>query len=231
MPYDTKEKQKAYYQRNKKKILSNVSSNYEKNKDKILKYHKEYNKKNRILKELPTEKQLKYWESLKGKPAHNKGKKGQVPWNKGLKNWMPEESLKRRIEKIKGKVPYNKGIKSNICKEKHWNWKGGINPTNDTIRKSLEYKLWNDAVFARDGYICQKTGTKGGKLHSHHILNFSSHPELRFAINNGITLSEKSHKEFHKIYGNKNNTREQLLEFLGKDEIYFNPENDWITHT
>lgn len=31
---------------------------------------------------------------------------------------------------------------------------------------------------------------------------------------NGITLSKKAHKEFHHIYGTKNNTKEQLIEFL-----------------
>jgi 5-methylcytosine-specific restriction endonuclease McrA len=80
----------------------------------------------------------------------------------------------------------------------------------------LEYKLWQDSVFARDGYTCQKYGIIGGKIHAHHVLNFSNHPELRFAIDNGITLSKKAHKEFHHKYGIKNNTREQLLEFLNQ---------------
>ena len=46
------------------------------------------------------------------------------------------------------------------------------------------------------------------------INNFADFPELRLAIDNGITLSEKAHKDFHNIYGNKNNTKEQLEEFL-----------------
>lgn len=95
------------------------------------------------------------------------------------------------------------------------NWKGGITPLNYKIRSSVESKLWIQSVFARDGYVCQKTGIKGGKLVAHHILNFSKYPELRFAIDNGITLSVKSHKEFHKIYGTRNNTQEQIDEFLG----------------
>jgi len=42
---------------------------------------------------------------------------------------------------------------------------------------------------------------------------------LRFAIDNGITLSEQSHKEFHKIYGKENNTKKQLKEFLNLESV------------
>ncbi len=77
-------------------------------------------------------------------------------------------------------------------------------------------KLWRKVIFERDNFTCQKTGIKGGKLHPHHINNFADFSELRTSIENEITLSQKSHKEFHKIYGNKNNTRSQLKEFLNK---------------
>lgn len=98
--------------------------------------------------------------------------------------------------------------------EKSYLWKGGITTENIKIRNSIEYKLWRNSVFARDCYTCQKTGIKGIKLVAHHINNFSEKFELRFAIDNGITLSDQSHRKFHKIYGRKNNTKEQLLEFL-----------------
>ena len=98
--------------------------------------------------------------------------------------------------------------------EKGSNWKGGISPENKIIRKGIEYRLWREAVFARDNWICQKYGIRGGILHPHHIQNFAKYPELRFAIDNGITLSEKAHKEFHKKYGVNNNTKGQLEEFL-----------------
>ena len=93
-------------------------------------------------------------------------------------------------------------------------WKGGVTPENMKIRHSLEMKLWRKSVFARDNFTCQKYGTKGGKLIAHHVNNFADFPELRFALDNGITLSEKAHREFHQIYGRKNNTKEQLQEFL-----------------
>lgn len=87
-------------------------------------------------------------------------------------------------------------------------------PDQQRIRKSFEYQLWRKAVFERDDFTCQKYGIRGGLLHAHHINNFADFPELRLAIDNGITLSEKAHKEFHKKYGKNNNSREQILDFL-----------------
>jgi len=98
--------------------------------------------------------------------------------------------------------------------ENHHNWKGGISKESDKIRHSTEGNLWRWSVFGRDNFACRKRGIKGGKLVAHHIQNFAQYPELRFAIDNGITLSKKAHGDFHKIYGKKNNTKEQLEEFL-----------------
>lgn len=98
----------------------------------------------------------------------------------------------------------------------HYDIVGRKTPEILIIRCSIENRLWREAVFSRDNWTCQKTGIKGGKLHSHHIKNFAQYPELRFAIDNGITLSKEAHNEFHKIYGKKNNNREQLNEFLNK---------------
>lgn len=68
------------------------------------------------------------------------------------------------------------------------------------------------------GIYQRKKKIKGNPL-SHHILNFAEWVELRFAIDNGITLCKKCHKTFHKIYKVRHNTKEQLIEFLGKDSI------------
>lgn len=82
--------------------------------------------------------------------------------------------------------------------EKNKKWKGGITPVNDTIRKSFEYKLWRKSVFERDNYTCTWCGEKSGEgkrntLEADHIQLFSTHPELRFAIDNGRTLCKKCH--------------------------------------
>jgi hypothetical protein len=170
-----------------------------------------------------------------GKPSWNRGKKLPYPvWNKGRK--MSDET-KKKVSDSKKKNPTRYWLgkklssehKANLKKhhshsligENSPNWKGGVTPEHNKIRDSIESKLWIHSVFARDNWTCQKYGTKGGNLTAHHILNFSSHPELRFAIDNGITLSVKAHKEFHHKYGIKNNTREQLNDFLS-DKIVNN---------
>ncbi len=85
------------------------------------------------------------------------------------------------------------------------NWKGGITPINLQIRASLEYRLWREAVFKRDNYTCQECQDKrGGNLNAHHKKPFAFFPELRFAIDNGITLCESCHQKTE-TFGNRIN--------------------------
>ena len=130
--------------------------------------------------------------------ANSKANKGQIPWIKGK-----HHSIKTRRK-----------IGEALAGEKNTNWKGGISKENALIRRGIDFRLWREAVFARDNYTCQKSGQRGGKLHSHHIKNFADYPELRFAIDNGITLSKDCHQEFHNRYGQTGNTKKQLEEFL-----------------
>ena len=162
----------------------------------------------------------KHWR-VKNTSKMSESHKGNIPWNKGKKGLINNGGFekghksgmtgKHHSEATRKKMSENR---PNIYGEKSSQWKGGITPGNKKIRNSIEFRLWREAVFARDNWTCQKYHIRGYKLHSHHIRNFAQYPELRFAIDNGITLSEKAHNEFHKIYGKKNNTREQLDEFL-----------------
>lgn len=79
------------------------------------------------------------------------------------------------------------------------------------------YNEWVRKVFDRDNYTCRCCGDdKGGNLNAHHILNYSEHKYLRVDIENGITLCDECHKNFHKTYGYKNNNNSQIKEFLDK---------------
>jgi len=135
----------------------------------------------------------------------NKGKKMSVESIEKMK--LSLTGRKQSEEQKRKTAERQKGEKSHF-------WRGGITSENNIIRGSLDYTLWRKACFERDNFICQKTGKSGGDLVVHHINNFAEFKELRFSIDNGITLSKKSHKEFHKKYGYKNNTKEQLIEFL-----------------
>jgi 5-methylcytosine-specific restriction endonuclease McrA len=159
-------------------------------------------------------------ESMKGKiPANlslinaNKKGSGNPMWGRvedeEHKKWRMRNTVGRvkSIEERKKLSKANSGPKGS-------NWQGGISPKNKKIRKSLEFKLWREAVFARDGWCCQKCGKKGGYLHPHHILNFAEFVKLRFAIDNGITLCIYCHNKFHNIFGRTKNNKKQLTKFL-----------------
>jgi len=79
-------------------------------------------------------------------------------------------------------------------------WKGGVTPENTKIRASAKYKKWRESVFKRDKYICQDCGVdasvdKSVYLHAHHIKPFATFKELRFDVNNGISLCKNCHSK------------------------------------
>lgn len=69
-------------------------------------------------------------------------------------------------------------------------------------------------AFKRDGYRCKICNKKGGTLNAHHLDGYSWAVSKRFEISNLVTLCEQCHKDFHKTYGNRNNTKEQFEEYL-----------------
>ena len=160
---------------------------------------------------LSDETKRKISESEKGKIESFETRRKKSEARKGNKN--PMWGVKRQFsEEWRRKM--SDSHKKRVKEGKNHLYKGGITPINKLVRTSFEYKLWRRAVYERDNFTCQKHGGSGGNLVAHHINNFADFPELRLAIDNGITLSKKAHNEFHKKYGRKNNSREQLNEFL-----------------
>lgn len=61
-----------------------------------------------------------------------------------------------------------------------------------------KYKQWRYDVMLRDHFTCQHCGdARGGNLHAHHVKDFATHPELRLALSNGITLCKPCHEAVH----------------------------------
>ena len=57
-----------------------------------------------------------------------------------------------------------------------------------------QYREWMFAVKKRDNWKCKISNSDcRGLLESHHILNWKQYPELRYDINNGITLCQTHH--------------------------------------
>lgn len=110
-------------------------------------------------------------------------------------------------------------------------WKGGLSDENKLQRKRREYKEWRTSVYERDNYTCQCCGAYGGRLNAHHLIPFADCEELRYDVNNGITLCVNCHDStkdgsFHNLYGTHGKTIEELREYiLNKSNV-----DIYITH-
>ena len=128
----------------------------------------------------------------------------------------------------KWKTTPNRVLKGCHCVAcQHENMKGDKNPSWNPnisqedreigIRRFLlpNYKNFIKSCFVRDNWTCQITGTPShGDVVVHHINGYNWDVKNRTNINNGITLNENIHKEFHKIYGKGDNTKEQFIDFV-----------------
>ncbi|MDU3409970.1 HNH endonuclease [Clostridium sp.] len=81
-------------------------------------------------------------------------------------------------------------------------------------RKIIGYTEFINNTYKRDNYTCQYCGdNKGGNLVSHHLNGYNWDKENRTNVDNGVTLCQDCHKEFHTIYGYGYNTKEQYIEW------------------
>lgn len=84
-------------------------------------------------------------------------------------------------------------------------------------RYILGVVAWRKAIYLKDGFACQCCGDRtGGNLNAHHLESWDDNPELRFKLDNGVTLCDDCHREFHMRYGFGHNTQSQFIEFLEK---------------
>lgn len=71
---------------------------------------------------------------------------------------------------------------------------------SDRKADDTRYFDWRKNVKNRDGWKCKISNSDcSGRLEAHHILPWRSHPELRYEINNGITLCHHHHPRSRKM--------------------------------
>lgn len=130
---------------------------------------------------------------------------------------------------------------SRISGENHYNWSGGESSLSSYLRCRLYDWTYNS--LKKNNYKCYISGTKKDlevhHLHNFNNIIYESLNELNLEMRKnytlytqtelrqlvkvcrklhyryglGVPLSKEIHREFHSIYGKKNNNNEQFLEF------------------
>lgn len=124
----------------------------------------------------------------------NKHRLGKIPYNKGT-NLSGMLGKKHNYNTINKMSEAKKGrVLSWMFGEKHWNWKGGNKNRDIHSLFNPQYVEWRTSVFKRDNFSCRIADVNcGGQLQAHHILPWRDYVELRYVINNGITLCVAHH--------------------------------------
>jgi len=119
-------------------------------------------------------------------------------WLKNFKIDRREKggSLRGQKMSLSSRKKMSAAKKGKYIGESNPNWKGNL--VSDEVRERRSYiaKKWRNIILQRDGYKCQKCGNKE-KLHVHHIQEFKDHRELRWDINNGVTVCVSCHEKIH----------------------------------
>ena len=122
-----------------------------------------------------------FTETTRNKISEARRKSG-TPWMIGRK--ISEDTRKRISEAKKG--------------SNSWNWIEDRTKlsriSKQGERRTSIYFDWRRNVWIRDGHKCKISNQDcEGKIEAHHILSWRDYPELRYNINNGITLCHAHH--------------------------------------
>ena len=96
---------------------------------------------------------------------------------------------------------------------------------------SPQYKKWRKLVFQRDNYTCALCGIQGGQkgkgIVAHHIKKWSQFPDLRFHIDNGITLCRTPCHD--SITGSEEDYEAQFTEIVKRNKRKRRNKRDYIS--
>lgn len=137
-----------------------------------------------------------------GRVSPIKGKLRTSVWKTcacGTKFIAKRCNLKRGLDKNCGAICASK-MRKESCKKnsgpRHYKWI--IDRTKlkkgDEYRNSPAHREWSRSVKLRDGWKCKISNSDcAGHVVAHHILPWRDYIELRYEVNNGITLCHVHH--------------------------------------
>lgn len=100
-------------------------------------------------------------------------------------------------------------------------WDESLSASERIDRKACPLNArWMRAVKRRDDNTCQCCGISGVTMVAHHLNGYHWDVENRHNVDNGVTLCEPCHNDFHNKYGRRNNTKEQYKEYVSEIKNY-----------
>jgi hypothetical protein len=111
-----------------------------------------------------------------------------------------EEEKKKRADSIRG-TKWSESSREKITGVNHYRWIKDRSSVKTTDRQHNDpnYKKWKKAVHIRDEGNCRINNEDcSGRIEAHHILPWKDHAELRYNVNNGITLCHYHHPRVRK---------------------------------
>ena len=96
------------------------------------------------------------------------------------------------------KPAWNRGLKGLLTGENNGRWvkdRTKLSKINEQgERRTSAYVIWRKQIYIRDNFKCRINNEDcEGRIEAHHILGWTDYPELRYEINNGITLCHAHH--------------------------------------
>ena len=173
---------KKYYQENKEKLDKVNKTWANNNKERRLQIQQKYRDNNDYDKE--------YYKSHK--EQHNER---MVKWRKNNKSYVSDYNKKYRKEHPEKKLKSDKkSLNKLLTKSNYPHIKG-------TLELESAYRSWANSVKKRNDYECVICGGEG-KI-AHHLFHKSKYPNISLNVENGITLCNSCHGEYHSINGFK----------------------------
>lgn len=96
------------------------------------------------------------------------------------------------------KMPRTEATKQKMSEaqsgEKSFRWNFDRSAVTHDRRNDGGYLQWRKQVYLRDGFKCRIANADCyGRIEAHHILGWAEYVELRYEVNNGITLCQAHH--------------------------------------